>query len=94
MKTILAASLAAVMLAAPASLALADDDYRGSVSVSKEQALEIARGYGLDRLKEIELDDGEWEIEGCTADGYEIEIDVNARSGRVTELEIDRDDRC
>ncbi|MFN7056427.1 PepSY domain-containing protein [Hyphomonas sp.] len=93
MKSMLAASLAAIMLAAPASLALADDDYRSS-NISKAEALEIAEARGMVRLDEIELDDGEWEVEGCTAEGYEIEIDINARTGDVVKLEIDRDDRC
>lgn len=93
MKTVFAASLAALMLAAPAPLALADDDYR-SPNISKAEALEIAEARGMARLDEIELDDGEWEVEGCTAEGYEIEIDINARTGDVVKLEIDRDDRC
>jgi uncharacterized membrane protein YkoI len=93
MKTFASACLAALMLAAPAPLAFADDDYR-SPAISKAEALDIAQSQGMVRLDEIELDDGEWEVEGCTADGYEIEIDINARTGDIVKLEIDRDDRC
>jgi uncharacterized membrane protein YkoI len=96
-RTVLAASLAAaaVLVAAPA---FADDDdnrreYRvassSSVNISRAEALRIAREHGLSRLEEIELDDGEWEIEGRTRNGREIEIDISARTGQVLELEID-----
>lgn len=95
MRHYLAACLASIALATPAPLAFADDDgYRGAATVSMDEAIAIAQSYGMVRLKEIELDDGEWEIEGCTADGREIEIDIHARTGDVVELEIERDDDC
>lgn len=99
MKLILAATAAALAFTLPAPLALADDDHlRGghayTYSVSRQQAIGIARSEGMHRLKEIERDDGEWEIEGCTREGYEFEIDIDGRTGRILDLEIDYDDRC
>lgn len=99
MKTLMIASLALLAVAAPAPLALADDDDRlrgGSAergyTLSRNDAIQIARAEGMSRIKETERDDGKWEMEGCTRDGREIEIDIDGRSGAILELEIDEDD--
>lgn len=99
MKTLMIASLALLAVAAPAPVALADDDDRlrgGSAergyTLSRDDAAQIARAEGMSRIKETERDDGKWEMEGCTRDGREIEIDIDGRSGAILELEIDEDD--
>lgn len=96
MKRLFAASIAALMFAAPAPLALAYDEviYVGSPGVTMDDAVAIAQSYGMVHLKEIELDDGEWEVEGCTIDGREIDVEIHAQSGELLELEIERDDDC
>lgn len=99
MKTLMIPA-ALLMLTAPAPLALADDDdrLRGSASpervytLSREDAVRIARGEGMTRVKEVERDDGQWELEGCTRNGREIEIDIHDRTGEILELDIDDDD--
>lgn len=85
----ISAALIAIALAAPAPLALA----QGTTSdlLSQERATEIATQQGMVRVLDIELDDGEWEIEGCTADGRELEIDVHSRTGDVVKYDLDRD---
>lgn len=98
MKTLMIASLALLAVAAPAPLALANDDglRAGSAergyTLSRDEAAQIARAEGMSRIKETERDDGKWEMEGCTRDGREIEIDIDGRSGAILELEIDEDD--
>jgi hypothetical protein len=96
MKKLVAASVAALFIAAPAPLAFAYDEVRyfGGPSVSLDDAIAIAQAYGLVYLKEVKLDDGEWEVEGCTADGGEIEVEIHAHTGQLLELEIERDDDC
>lgn len=93
MRTLLLAMTAAI--AAPAALAFADDDdhrdHERGVAVSREEAIEIARSVGLATLDEIELDDGDWEIEGYTADGREIDVEIDARTGEIEEVDIDDD---
>ena len=49
----------------------------------------IAFDHGFVRLKEIELDDGVWEVEGKDANGREIEMKVDARTGRIIKMERD-----
>lgn len=95
-RSAIAASLAIAALAAAPAFADDRDDGRSyraaahqSVHISRAEAIRIARDHGLQRVKEIELDDGKWEIEGRTRHGREIEIDISAHSGRVLELEID-----
>ncbi|MEQ9504792.1 MAG: PepSY domain-containing protein [Hyphomonas sp.] len=95
MKRALAMACIGFALAAPAPFALADDDDddRGaSFRVSRAEAVDIARDYGMARIDEVERDDDGWELEGCTGDRREIEIDIHGWSGEVTELDVDDDD--
>jgi uncharacterized membrane protein YkoI len=41
------------------------------------------------KIEEVELDDGIWEVEGTDASGQEIEMKVEAGSGRIIKLERD-----
>lgn len=87
MKRISAALIAAI--AAPVPFALAQS--AGMDTISREQAIDIASQKGMVHVLEIELDDGEWEIEGCTADGRELEIDLHSRTGEILKYDLDRD---
>ena len=57
--------------------------------ISIEQATKIARDAGLTMIREIELDDGKWEIEGRTQAGERREIHIDAVSGKVLRNERD-----
>jgi len=46
-----------------------------------------AQGYG--GFTEIELDDSKYELEGRDAEGREVEIDVDARTGAILKAEQD-----
>ena len=99
MKTLTTASLALLMTAGaiPAATAQIDDSsaLRAPAApvytVSKDEAVAIARGEGLEKLREAERDDGRWEVEGCDAQSREIEVYVDARSGEILKIEIDDD---
>jgi hypothetical protein len=54
--------------------------------LTKAQAVQIARGYGMVEVEEVERKDGGWEIEGRDLRGREVEVRVN-RDGRVTRVE-------
>jgi hypothetical protein len=41
---------------------------------------------GIATIKEIELDDGIWEVEGRDESGHKIEMKVDARSGEIVKL--------
>lgn len=97
MKRILAMAILGFAIAAPSQAALADDDddYRGrGYRISQYEAMDIAYSYGLSWFKEIKRGNGNWEIEGCTGDGQEIEIDISGRSGEIIKLEYEDDDKC
>ena len=57
--------------------------------VTAEQAIEIARQHGLVDLKEVERDNGKWEVEGRDAQGREIEVEIDIRTGQVVSVERD-----
>jgi uncharacterized membrane protein YkoI len=57
--------------------------------ITAEQAIEIARQQGLVTVEEVDRDDGKWEVEGKDASGREIEVDIDARSGKVVKVERD-----
>jgi hypothetical protein len=54
--------------------------------ITEERAVRIARGYGMVEVREVERDDGGWEIDGRDHRGRELEISIN-RDGRVTSVE-------
>jgi hypothetical protein len=59
----------------------------GHVDIEYVRAMAFDRG--IVRLKEVELDDGVWEVEGKDATGHEIEMKVDARTGRIIKMERD-----
>lgn len=85
----ISAALIAIAMAVPAPLALAQGT-TGEL-LTREQAIEIATKQGVAHVLEAELDDGEWEIEGCSADGRELDIDIHSRTGDILKYDLDRD---
>ena len=81
---------ALVSFSTPATV-WADDDRRQErpASVSQERAIQIARGYGMVRVTEVDRDDDGWEIEGRDHRGRELEVKIDRR-GRV--ISVERDD--
>jgi hypothetical protein len=79
MPVLLAAALAFGFSAAPA--------LAGYVDIETVRAMAFDRG--IVKLEEIELDDGVWEVEGKDAQGHEIEMKVDARTGQVIKMERD-----
>jgi len=47
---------------------------------------DMAFAKGVVTIKEIELDDGIWEVEGRDAGGRKIKIEVDARSGEIVKI--------
>ena len=84
-----AAALGMLMLATPASAQTGQPQTQRVASITAEQAIEIAKQQGLVTVKEVDRDDGKWEVEGTDASGREIEVDIEISSGKV--LKVDRD---
>jgi uncharacterized membrane protein YkoI len=97
----LSALALALFIGLPA-YALADDDKQRSADIvqafdliSAEQAREIALKEAPGLVTELELDDRDfakgwkWEVEVLNADGREVEVDLDAKTGRV--LKVDKD---
>ena len=82
------------------TVTLDDDDYddayadRGYISAQAAQNI-LSAQLGRDDIqfveKEYDLDDGEYEVE-FVMDGVEYEYEVNALTGKVTEMDIDYQD--
>ena len=58
--------------------------FAGPVNIDEVRAMAFDRG--IVRLKEIELDDGIWEIQGRDAGGHKIEMKVDALSGEIVKM--------
>jgi uncharacterized membrane protein YkoI len=58
-------------------------------AISVEQATKIARDAGMVTIREIELDDGKWEIEGVNQTGERRELHIDASSGKTLRNERD-----
>ncbi len=57
-------------------------------AISQERAVEIAREQGVASVREVEMDDGNWKVEGSTAEGRRIEVEINPDTGAVVKREI------
>lgn len=90
-KTLTALSLVAML---PAGAALAQDDHC-SVPRSHWQPREVAMQLAEDNgwiVREFDIDDGCYEIEGRDSDGREIEVKLDPATLRVIEMEYEDDD--
>jgi len=86
------AALAATLCCAPAAAAVDLQPQRASrAGISQEQAIRIARGYGMVQVTKVEREDDGWEIEGRDHRGRSLEVNIN-RQGRVTSVDRDDDD--
>jgi hypothetical protein len=89
--------VAAGAFAAATPVLAADFDYRepapraavivpaGPLTV--EQAIAVAYGIGVVSVKNTHFDGDEWEIEGRDSYGKWIEVDVDARTGEVRNVD-------
>jgi len=86
-------ALLALLVAAPASVALADDDcFALMADWQPRDALEqLARDNGW-IMRRIKIDDGCYEIMGTDGAGREIEVKVHPATLAVLEIEYDDDD--
>jgi hypothetical protein len=90
-KTLTALSLVAML---PAGAALAEDDHC-SVPRSQWQPREAAMQLAEDNgwiVREFDIDDGCYEIEGRDSDGREIEVKLDPATLRVIEMEYEDED--
>ena len=82
---------AATLLALPLlSLPAAAQDAGCGGPVSATEAIRIATGAGVAEVRDVDCDDGRWEVEGRDANGRKIEVEIHATTGQV--LDIDRAD--
>ena len=57
-----------------------------------EEAQQIAASAGVVAIESIEMDDGRWEIDGRNSAGQEMDIEIDATTGRIVSVDIDDDD--
>ncbi len=88
MKTFLSMTTVVAMLTVAAVPAFALDDYHGRVNVPQKEWMSVAdltkkladAGYDV---KEIDRDDGVYEIEALKADGSRVEAHVHPGTGEI-----------
>ncbi|QLZ69956.1 PepSY domain-containing protein [Legionella sp. PC1000] len=57
--------------------------------VSIQQALSAAEKAGYTDIREIELEDGQWEVSGRDTQGKEFEIKIDAATGALSKEDRD-----
>jgi hypothetical protein len=90
-QTLIALSLIALL---PAGAALADDDGCSAPRSQwqpREAALQLAQDQGW-TVREFDIDDGCYEIEGRDSDGREIEVKLDPATLKIVEMEYEDDD--
>ena len=85
----LAVAAFATLLISGSALAQTPPPAMQDTSITAEQAISIARQQGLVSVEDVDRDDGKWEVEGKDANGREIEVEIDMRTGRV--INVDRD---
>lgn len=77
-------ALALLIATAPVAPALAHDhDWPEQGDLTIEQAIEIAYAQGISVLREVQFDDGRWEIEGINESGAQIEFEIDGVTGDI-----------
>ena len=56
----------------------------GRLSIEDVRAMAFDKGFAT--IREIELDDGVWEVEGRDGSGHKVEMEVDARSGQIVKM--------
>lgn len=82
MRPLIAAAILVSGMAALPALAH-DHDWPLPEEITIDEALEIARADGLVLIREIDFDDGRWEVEGRNDAGHRIEIRIDGASGEI-----------
>lgn len=54
-----------------------------SVAISQAQGADIAAGHGLSAVSSVALSNGDWRVEGETADGRQAALTISAETGRA-----------
>ncbi len=83
--------MAALGTAAPALADHTGQHEHGAqhAAIAQARAHEIAQAQGVAHVRESRLRRGVWKVEGHTADGREIEVEIDAHSGEVTKREVE-----
>jgi uncharacterized membrane protein YkoI len=58
----------------------------GAQRLSIDDVRNMALARGVVTIKEIELDDGIWEVQGRDAGGHKVEMKVDALSGEIVKM--------
>ncbi len=84
----------AILAVLPAGAALAGDDCRVPMAdwQPREAVMQLAERQGWS-VREIEIDDGCYEIEGQDTDGRDIEVKLDPATLAVIEIDREDDDR-
>jgi hypothetical protein len=69
------------------SLALALPAMAQPVSIDDVRAMAFDKG--IVKIKEVELDDGIWEVKGFDSTGHKIKMEIEAWSGVIVKLKRD-----
>lgn len=65
------------------------DEKQQPISISDIVKTVTAQGYNDIRKIELSHDDGEYEVKARRADGKKVEIDIDAYTGKILEVERD-----
>lgn len=87
MKMIAAGALLVMLAVSPAMAS--NHDRPGPNDISMDQARGIATKEGYSKIHSVEFDDGRWEIDAVDANGREVEIEIDAASGKVVRVKND-----
>ena len=81
-----------VLAAVGAVIVMACDSEEQNAFLSEDAIATVVTELGYTNLDDIEFDDGTYELEAIDAKGREVELEVDATTGEILELEFEYED--
>lgn len=81
-----------VLATVGAVIVMACDFEEQNAILSEDAIATVVTELGYTNLDDIELDDGTYELEAVDAEGREVELEVDATTGEILELEFEYED--
>lgn len=81
-----------VLATVGAVIVMACDFEEQNAILSEDAIATVVTELGYTNLDDIELDDGTYDLEAVDAEGREVELEVDATTGEILELEFEYED--
>jgi len=83
----LAIAICTLTLAGAPALANDRNDYPTDNDISMDEARDAVEDAGYTSVRAVEFDDGQWQVDAKDKDGREVDVTVDASTGKIIRVE-------